>query len=679
MNTERVCPSCKKQLPEGAPKGLCPECLMKAGFPSTVGQPGGNPKFVPPAAAELAKLFPQLEILELIGQGGMGAVYKARQPGLDRLVAVKILPPDSTASAGFAERFAREARALARLNHPNIVGIYDFGKAGDLHFFVMEFVDGLNLRELKRGGKLSAGQALQIVPQMCDALQFAHEEGIVHRDIKPENVMVDKKGRVKITDFGLAKLLGKEPENLQLTGAADVMGTPHYMAPEQLDKPQQVDHRADIYSLGVVFYELLTGELPIGKFAPPSKKVEVDVRLDEVVLHTLEREPERRYQHASEVKSDVETITHTPRVGAPPPVTVNLEASRVEDARRQVKGPAIGLVVTALLNWVGIPFTMLFAAYLASAQNPSRAVLVLLPLTALVLSSVMLVAGFKMKRLQAYWLAVTGSILAMLVTPGNIVGLPVGIWCLVVLSQRHVRESFGKNAALFPWQTVQPASPGSGAWKIAAVIVAAVMLITAIPVGAIVLSMLLPALSKAKARAQLINSYLPLQEVTLNGLESGRGQEALDLDGGQVLNLPGELRERRGNEDIAWLENNGVDVVVERVRGRWGLITASGNELKLTPVTHSTWLNVTVPPTVPLQEEVFEDILRRGNMVVYVLRTNAQPPLPFSYQTASGGKGLLQVTAFGEDPDYAKVQIKRQRATGRSDRLPETTPNRLAP
>jgi hypothetical protein len=191
--------------------------------------------------------------------------------------------------------------------------------------------------------------------------------------------------------------------------------------------------------------------------------------------------------------------------------------------------------------------------------------------------------------------------------------------------------------------------------------------------------MVLPALAKAKARAELINAYLPLQEVTLNGLESGRGQEALDLDSGQVLDLPVGVREQPGNKGIAWLEENGADVVVERVRGRWGLLTTSGNELKLAPVTRSIWLNVATPPTAPPQQQVFEEIIRRGNMVVYVLRTNTQPPLPFSYETASGAKGLIQVTAFGEDPDYAKVQFKRQRGTGRSDRLHSTRSTQLRP
>jgi len=316
METIKVCPNCRKPLPPGVPLGLCPECLIKAGFPTGT-EPGAageaaGARFVPPPVGEIARLFPQLEILRLIGKGGMGAVYKARQPALDRFVALKVLPPAVASDPGFAERFNREARALARLNHPNIVAVHDFGKAGPLHYLLMEFVDGTNLREIEHAGALSPDKALAIVPQICEALQFAHNEGIVHRDIKPENLLLDKKGRLKITDFGIAKMVGIGPGQQMLTGAKDVVGTPHYMAPEQVEKPQAVDHRADIYSLGVVFYEMLTGELPLGKFQPPSKKVQVDVRLDEVVLHTLEKEPERRYQQVSQVKTDVETITGTP-------------------------------------------------------------------------------------------------------------------------------------------------------------------------------------------------------------------------------------------------------------------------------------------------------------------------------------------------------------------------------
>ena len=160
-----------------------------------------------------------------------------------------------------------------------------------------------------RDGHLEPAQALKIVPQICEALQFAHDEGIVHRDIKPENILIDKKGRVKIADFGLAKLLGRTPDELSLTGTGQLMGTLGYMAPEQLQQAHTVDHRADIYSLGVVFYEMLTGKLPIGRFDPPSKNVHVDVRLDEIVLRSLESEPGRRYQHASELKQQVDQLS----------------------------------------------------------------------------------------------------------------------------------------------------------------------------------------------------------------------------------------------------------------------------------------------------------------------------------------------------------------------------------
>src|ERR1019366_1142664 len=174
---------------------------------------------------------------------------------------------------------------------------------------------------LRQAGKLSPREAMEIIPQICVALQFAHDEGIVHRDIKPENILLDKRGRVKIADFGLAKILGQEPKDFRLTGARDIMGTPHYMAPEQVEKPQTVDHRADIYSLGVVFYEMLTGELPLGKFQPPSQKVQVDVRLDEVVLRSLAKEPDLRYQNVSEVKTRVENIANTRAPAAAPTVS----------------------------------------------------------------------------------------------------------------------------------------------------------------------------------------------------------------------------------------------------------------------------------------------------------------------------------------------------------------------
>ena len=207
---------------------------------------GGKPVFVPPSVEDIGKLFPQLEVVELLGRGGMGAVYKARQPRLDRFVALKILAPEKQSDPQFAERFEREARTLASLAHPNIVAIYDFGEALGHFYLMMEFVDGMTLRQLLQAGKLSPDEVLGIVPKICDALQFAHERGVIHRDIKPENILLNRQGQVKIADFGIAKILELGPGDLSLTGAQDVVGTPHYMAPEQVEKPQSVDSRADI-------------------------------------------------------------------------------------------------------------------------------------------------------------------------------------------------------------------------------------------------------------------------------------------------------------------------------------------------------------------------------------------------------------------------------------------------
>ncbi|MEI7937908.1 MAG: serine/threonine-protein kinase [Verrucomicrobiota bacterium] len=318
------CPKCGGPIPAEAPQGLCPRCLLQQVCVPTEPGNSASAKSAPPTHEELAAAFPQLEILELIGQGGMGFVFKARQPKIERLVALKILPQSLAADPAFAERFTREGRMLARLNHPNIVTLHDFGQAGGFFYLLMEFVDGVNLRQAMKVGRFTPAQALAVVPMICEALQFAHNEGILHRDIKPENILLDSKGRVKIADFGIAKLVEAEESPLgqlgtagpvpvaNLTKAGKVLGTPQYMAPEQLEHPQDVDQRADIYSLGVVFYEMLTGELPLGRFAPPSEKSTVDPRVDEVVLRTLEKERERRTQTAGEVRTQVETIAATP-------------------------------------------------------------------------------------------------------------------------------------------------------------------------------------------------------------------------------------------------------------------------------------------------------------------------------------------------------------------------------
>ena len=295
-----TCPRCASPMSATDAAGLCPRCLLAMNFQTRTMPTGGDAaSSPPPTPADLAEKFPQFEILECLGRGGMGIVYKARQKALDRIVAIKILAGEWQDAPGFAERFEKEAKLLAKLNHPNIVTIHDFGNAGGLFHIVMEFIDGVNVRDLLRDGKMPAEQALAIVPPICDALQFAHDHGIVHRDIKPENILLDREGRVKIADFGIATLAGD---------ATDRSGTPAYMAPEQEGHAGRIDHRADIFALGVVLYEMLTGERPTTSPVPPSKRVMIDVRLDEVVLRALENTPELRFQQASEVRTRVETI-----------------------------------------------------------------------------------------------------------------------------------------------------------------------------------------------------------------------------------------------------------------------------------------------------------------------------------------------------------------------------------
>jgi len=319
----KSCPQCGAPLPE-KPGSLCPRCLMaQLVQPTQVDGTAAQELF---SREELAPLFPHLEILECLGRGGMGVVYKARQKSLNRFVALKLLAPERAGDAEFADRFAREAQALAALNHPHIVAVYDFGQAGGFYFLLMEFVDGVNLRQLLRTRRLTPKEALSIVPPICDALQCAHNRGIVHRDIKPENLLLDRAGTVKIADFGIAKMLGGEgADGATREGAASSppppwhhtinAGTPAYAAPEQ--QQGTADHRADIYSLGVVLYEMLTGERPTGRLEPPSRRVQVDVRIDEIVLRALESTPELRFATIAEFRTQVDVVRSSLRPAAP--------------------------------------------------------------------------------------------------------------------------------------------------------------------------------------------------------------------------------------------------------------------------------------------------------------------------------------------------------------------------
>lgn len=267
----------------------------------------------------------------IVGRGGMGTIYRAAHSGLGRKVAIKVLAPHLAADDQLVDRFRREARSLARLEHPNIVTVHDMGVEagpdGVMHtYFIMEYVDGVNLREMMRASEITPDQALTIVPQVCEALEYAHDQGLVHRDVKPENILLDREGRVKIADFGLARVLHGESQIGTLTRTDVLMGTFDYMAPEQR-RSAAVDHRADIYALGVVLFEMLTGDLPIGHFAPPSERNEkIGTAVDRVVMRALEPEPDRRYQRASELGDDISAVRRGGHAEAAAPLPASSKA-----------------------------------------------------------------------------------------------------------------------------------------------------------------------------------------------------------------------------------------------------------------------------------------------------------------------------------------------------------------
>lgn len=441
----QTCPKCGVSVPEAAPHNLCPQCLLGDVARATREDGQAHRQLTPPATEELAAAFPSLEIGELIGQGGMGFVYHARQPTLSRDVALKVLPESLAKDPAFAERFSREGRLLGKLSHPNITSIYESGQAGPFYYLLMEYIDGVNLRQAMRAAKFSPEQALRVVPSICEALQYAHDQGVLHRDIKPENILLDTQGRIKIADFGIAKMVGDAKTSSGLTVSGATMGTPHYMAPEQVESSAQIDHRADIYSLGVVFYELLTGELPIGRFEPPSQRTTMDKRLDEVVLRALEKDRERRQQSASEVKTQVETASEDASY-APSRET----RSPTEEARRKAKAPAIGLAAVAgvtLLRLFASPDNEFIPTIPSMFPNNFSIPGFLLPsyLLLLTFAGFLLYAAQKLRALEHRGIALLGGQLAILSAPWTWIGLPIGVWVMLALHSPQLRNAFPRT------------------------------------------------------------------------------------------------------------------------------------------------------------------------------------------------------------------------------------------
>ncbi|MEM7386454.1 MAG: protein kinase, partial [Verrucomicrobiota bacterium] len=302
------CIGCGRPTEPGSLGAVCPRCLFGQARDSSA--PGNGPtpgiEFEPLTNDELGEMMPQFEIHSLIGRGGMGLVYKARQKNLERWVAIKLLPVEAALDAEFEDRFMREARMMAKLDHANITHIYDFGEVDGLYYIIMEYVEGRHLAMSLINESLPLSESVGIVLQISEALSYAHSRGVIHRDIKPANLMITGEGRVKVMDFGLAKLIGASADGpADITRTQASLGTPHYMAPEQHKSLQTADHRADIYSLGVVLYELLTGNLPIGRFALPSDLALVSPAVDQVVLKALEPDPDSRYGNVQDFQNDL--------------------------------------------------------------------------------------------------------------------------------------------------------------------------------------------------------------------------------------------------------------------------------------------------------------------------------------------------------------------------------------
>ncbi len=270
-----------------------------------------QPFLEPPLNLEaLQGLFPKLEILAFIGSGGLGGVYRARQTQLEREIALKLIKIGDDPERH--ERFLREGKAMARLNHSHIVQVYDSGVTEGFGFLLMEYVDGQSLQSILREEILTPEEAEAYVLQLCDALHYAHQRGITHRDIKPGNILIGADGNAKLADFGLAKALEPNLAGFQLTHSNEQLGTPYYMAPEQRLPNQPADHRADLYALGVVYYEMLTNRLPIGRVEKPSAHGDLDPRLDELVLGAMDNNPDRRPKSAQDFKERLESIASTP-------------------------------------------------------------------------------------------------------------------------------------------------------------------------------------------------------------------------------------------------------------------------------------------------------------------------------------------------------------------------------
>lgn len=302
-DTPSVCSECGHETSSTDVSGFCAGCLLGIARESS--------RREAPAVELVQQLIPQLEIRELLGMGGMGAVYRAHDPKLKRDIALKVLLQD-TGGPKINERFAREARVMAELSHPNIAAVHEFNSVDDIGYLIMELVEGESLAQrLQRDKKLSVEHSIAIGKAVCSALQSAHSHSIIHRDLKPSNIIINKDDTIKIIDFGLAKHIGNATHGTsrsELTNTGSVLGTARYVAPEQFRDNTTADGRADLFSAGVILYQCLTGSVPAGRFSKPSSKnPEVPAWLDEVVLQALAENPDDRHQTAMDLCEALES------------------------------------------------------------------------------------------------------------------------------------------------------------------------------------------------------------------------------------------------------------------------------------------------------------------------------------------------------------------------------------
>jgi|GEM_PF-946404 len=340
---------------------------------------GGALRWTPPTPEHLQAMLPQYDHWEMLGCGGMGAVYQARQTSLDRLVAIKVLPPQVAADeAEYIERFKNEARTMAKMNHPAIVAVYDFGETSDgLLYIVMEHVNGTDVAKMIQAqGKLTAAHALAITAHVCDALAYAHEHGVIHRDIKPANILINMEGAVKVADFGLARM--QDPgQTSGMTQEGMTLGTPDYVAPEALIIGVMVDGRADLYAVGVMLYNMLTGEIPRGFFQLPSEKTACDTRYDTIVRKAMEQDVVKRYQTSREIRRDLDQILTVPVVKAretAKPVGGMLPRQRQHFPPPPTKSAPWGLMAAALIVLGGAAYFFMNRSGSGPAPEAAEAV-----------------------------------------------------------------------------------------------------------------------------------------------------------------------------------------------------------------------------------------------------------------------------------------------------------------